>query len=462
MAKKRKKQTSTVHLSPAKYIQTKARQLPVAECLVNADWAETKMANVTIARRHNNGNITYASYLVDLLCMGVKDSDFQFNVSSLAWDDFKKQLNDHMEMSVIDYTLAHNIIFAGYEFAIELGIEPCKSFSQTTQFMLDEDNDNVELIDIECGQNGMPVVIRGDHNTREANETYHFLCNTLGEEKVILSDIDEELEAEDPYYFEEYLYDNPIIERRQDIQKLEVLIQDIENISREDSMALEEACNRLFYNYYGYERIEENREQIMNLFDVDIEAELPDRVLGFKAQEHPDWLAIVNETIDQLQAENTIDIKSISEQYPDIPYLKFICIKEMEFNAESGNGDTAPIVQQLNTYMTEHPDYFLLKLIHEIYLIKGHEQPQIITEEMIREQTLGDLLGHQQAIHSSELLMFVLAYFEYLLREEEILTVDSLITCLDYSYSELQDSFDFIRTANVIFKLHFCRQQYLK
>ena len=227
-------------------------------------------------------------------------------------------------------------------------------------------------------------------------------------------------------------------------------------------MALEEACNRLFYNYYGYERIEENREQIMNLFDVDIEAELPDRVLGFKAQEHPDWLAIVNETIDQLQAENTIDIKSISEQYPDIPYLKFICIKEMEFNAEAGNGDTAAIVQQLNTYMTEHPDYFLLKLIHEIYLIKGHEQPQIITEEMIREQTLGDLFDQQEAIHSSELMMFVLAYFEYLIREEEILTIDSLITCLDYSYSELQDSFYFIRTANVIFKLHLCQQQYLK
>lgn len=462
MAKKRKKQTSTVHLSPSKYIQTKARQLPVMECLVNTDWAETKMANITIARSHSNGNITFASYLVDLLCMGVKDSDFQFNTSPLAFDDFKKQLKDHMDVSVIDYTLAHNIIFAGYEFAIELGIDPCKSFLQTTQFMLEEDNDNVELIDIECGQNGLPVVIRGDHNTREADETYRFLCDTIGEEKVILSDVDEALETEDPFYFEAYLYDNPIVERRKDIQTLERLTQDVENISREDSMALDEASNRLFYNYYGYEQIDENREHIMNLFDVDIAAELPDRVLGFKAQDHPEWLEIVNKTIDQLQAESTIDIKSISEQYPHIPYLKFICIKEMEFNAEAGNGDTAAIVQQLKTYMTEHPDYLLLKLIHEIYLIKDNEQPQILTEEMIREQTLGDLFGHQEAIHSSELMMFVLAYFEYLLREEEILTIDSLITCLDYSYSELRDSFDFIRTANVIFKLHLCQQQYLK
>ncbi|MBI9061971.1 MAG: hypothetical protein JEZ14_08270, partial [Marinilabiliaceae bacterium] len=413
MAKKRKKQPVTGHLSPVKYIQTKARQLPVTECLVNADWLETRMANITIVREHSNGNITLASYLVDLMCLGVKDSDFQFNISHSDYEAFKGHLEEFHPMIPIDYTLAHNIIFAAYEFAIELGIEPCKAFIETTRYMLEEDNDDVELIDIECGEHGLPVIIRGEHNAREADETYHRLCNTIGKDKIIIRDIDEQKDwtDDDSLPLEDYIYDNPVKERRADIQKLKVLTGNLPNISEEESLELSEAANHLFYNYHGYEMVEESREEIFNLFDVDIIGELSDRVLGFSREIHPDWVQLIEETIDQLQEDDEVNLEPIIKDYPLIPFLKYIHIKEMEFNAETDNGDEAVIRKQLKKYLKDHPHYFLLKLVDEVYRIKNNEEALIIPDVLNQEKTLSELFNQEEFIHSSELLSFIVALF---------------------------------------------------
>lgn len=65
--------------SAEKYIQTRARTLAINRCLVNADWEKSKISHVIVIHRHTNGNLTYAGYLVDLLCLGVKDTYYGFN-----------------------------------------------------------------------------------------------------------------------------------------------------------------------------------------------------------------------------------------------------------------------------------------------------------------------------------------------------------------------------------------------
>ncbi|MGZ3951663.1 MAG: hypothetical protein ACXVBZ_09715, partial [Flavisolibacter sp.] len=66
-------------LSPRKYIETKARSLPVYKCWVNPEWKEAGMANVIVARQHVNQNLTVGIYLVDLMCLGIKDTLYYFN-----------------------------------------------------------------------------------------------------------------------------------------------------------------------------------------------------------------------------------------------------------------------------------------------------------------------------------------------------------------------------------------------
>ncbi|HHU57361.1 MAG TPA: hypothetical protein GXZ39_03615 [Bacteroidales bacterium] len=55
--------------------------------------------------------------------------------------------------------MAHNIVFAGLEFADEFGFKPCRDFTSTTQYFLDEDTDAVPLMEIVCGMDGLPTLL---------------------------------------------------------------------------------------------------------------------------------------------------------------------------------------------------------------------------------------------------------------------------------------------------------------
>lgn len=143
-------------LSPRKYVQTKARTLPVSKCMVNKDWEDSQIANVSVMRKHTNGNVTIGLYRVDLLCLGVKDTVFFFNTSE---NDFLEEYSHELAgFKEIDYALAHNIIYAGHDFALEFDIHPHHNF-EVTRFILEEDNNAVPVIDVPLGTDGLPHLI---------------------------------------------------------------------------------------------------------------------------------------------------------------------------------------------------------------------------------------------------------------------------------------------------------------
>ncbi len=106
-------------------------------------------------RRHVNGNVTGADFLVDLRCLGVKDVHWFFNEYESSLME-KFSVGGHLQPT--DYATAHNIVYAGYEFALEFGIQPHKDFA-VARFILEEDTDDIPLMDIETGDNGIPHLI---------------------------------------------------------------------------------------------------------------------------------------------------------------------------------------------------------------------------------------------------------------------------------------------------------------
>jgi hypothetical protein len=141
-------------LSPEKYIRTKARSLPIYECIVNAGWQDSGIASIFIARKHSNGNITYGSYLIDIWCLGLKDTAYRFNIDIDEWEEIKGQPDEQGEgVELIDYNLAHNIIFGGIEFANDYEFKPHKDFS-LTRFILEEDDERIPVEDVEFGVGG--------------------------------------------------------------------------------------------------------------------------------------------------------------------------------------------------------------------------------------------------------------------------------------------------------------------
>lgn len=144
--------------SPEKAIKTRARNLPLGKCYVSPNWEMAREGTVMVSRQHVNGNLTIGIFLVDLFCEGVKDTFYRFNI---PLSEFEELINDSQyedALKEIGYELAHNIIFAGIDFADEFGINPHKNF-EITRFILEEDNEKIPLLEIECGKDGMPVVM---------------------------------------------------------------------------------------------------------------------------------------------------------------------------------------------------------------------------------------------------------------------------------------------------------------
>lgn len=158
MAKKKKGAPVQQALSPEKYIQTKCRNLPVVECLIGENCQEVGMATIVVARRHTNGNYTLGIYLVDTFCLGLKDSVYKFNIKEEEYEEYKELLSVSSGMLVISYNEAHNIIYGAIAYAEELGIQPCKDFS-LTQYLLEEDTDEIPLIEYTFGKDGKPCLI---------------------------------------------------------------------------------------------------------------------------------------------------------------------------------------------------------------------------------------------------------------------------------------------------------------
>jgi hypothetical protein len=179
---KSKKQSHVPLLSPENYIRQKARNLPIYECWLNKDWEEGRAAEIVIARKHANGNITTGLYVIDLGCMGVRNSYYAFNIDEY---DYRKMLvtsgdGSELKMVQVSYTLVHNIIYAANEYAAELGFKPYKDFTSVAQFLLEEDTEDIELIEIECGLKGKPFYIQGDDTEAQAQNVMKQLDEVVG------------------------------------------------------------------------------------------------------------------------------------------------------------------------------------------------------------------------------------------------------------------------------------------
>jgi hypothetical protein len=162
--------------SPEGYIKSgNARKLPIYKCYVTEDYAESGIANVIVSRKHKNGNITAGFYLVDLFCLGVKDSMYFFN---LPEDEFTEgMLEKYDSLEEVSYVFAHNLIYGADIYCEEIGLTSHKTF-KLTQNILEEDTEDIELMEFEFGRDGKPHLMVNPIENR--NKEVKILEKTLG------------------------------------------------------------------------------------------------------------------------------------------------------------------------------------------------------------------------------------------------------------------------------------------
>ena len=169
MANKKNKNKKQVQpqqpMSPTKYFTSgRARQLPIAECWISPDWKDAGLCTVVVARKHTTGNITFGVYLMDIFCLGLKNTYAVFNRTAFDYEDIMEEMYaQHGGKVSINYALAHNIIYGGVAYAEDLDLKPNKDWA-TSQFILEEDTEDIELIEVEFGKDGKPLFISGPHD----------------------------------------------------------------------------------------------------------------------------------------------------------------------------------------------------------------------------------------------------------------------------------------------------------
>ncbi|MDR1585418.1 MAG: DUF1186 family protein [Prevotellaceae bacterium] len=194
MSKKKKNNNQQI-LSPTQYIKTKARNLPITECLINKNWQESGLANILVVRQHKSGNYTIGLYLVDIFCLGVKNAAYKFNIS----EEELEEIREHTLWEPVSYEVVHNIIYGGLAYAEDLGIAPHKDFA-LSRYILEEDTDEIPLIEYEFGKNGKPFLVA--NSKLELNKYRDIL------EKATGGDYNFSLPEDDEDEDDDYDYDN--------------------------------------------------------------------------------------------------------------------------------------------------------------------------------------------------------------------------------------------------------------
>lgn len=177
MAKKNKKkqQTGQQFLSPEQFMKQRARSLEIGTCYISEDMTECGEGHVIVTRRHTGGRISMAMFLLDTYCLGVKDSFFRLRLEE---EELEEMLDSAPNLRECSYNEAHNWVYGAIAWAEEAGIEPDKSFA-VTQYMLEEDNDDIPLIEYEFGRDGKHLLMAPAQNTRTTTPTIHRRSNSM-------------------------------------------------------------------------------------------------------------------------------------------------------------------------------------------------------------------------------------------------------------------------------------------
>jgi len=137
-----------------------ARQYPLHECLINPSWKEKGLATVVISRHQPDGNLLFGVYLVDILCLGLKNTfcNADFSLSRYNTELVRRVYQDEDAVQC-SRDMAHQIIYGAIAFARGLGFKPNSDFD-LSQYVLDEPG-SLEAPEIEFGRDGKPLFIAG-------------------------------------------------------------------------------------------------------------------------------------------------------------------------------------------------------------------------------------------------------------------------------------------------------------
>lgn len=403
MAKKKSK-PQKISFNPISYLRTgNARKLPVYECLLPKDWEEIKKFPVIFSRKHVNGNLTFVTVLVDLLCTGAKDVLFFVNEPESTYREILENYTDSLDLEYLPatYELIHNIIFESVAFAEEFGIAPHEDF-RFAELILEEDSDDFPRMDIPLGENDMAHLYlhfedeRADYFERQILKygkpgTYKIIRVDLNDE---FDDFDDEFDDFDDTCFN---WDKADWEDFYDEADFEDLPEDILLFT--------------LSKMPGYFYPDLREEKLFSPFTKIRSTEEPTSDIFFSNQEIK-YMEKAYEKLDDMEydEESPNVLEYIEKGIKKWPNNRVLWQYKWEYFQRCGNMDKA--LKIALDIKDKFPDYLFAFSCHAQTLIEM-EEVDSIPEAMNEYRKIQDFDPEREIFHQSELQSFYSPWIYY-------------------------------------------------
>jgi hypothetical protein len=161
---------------PSVFLQ-QAREYPLMGCWIMADWKDSGLTPVIVARQQPEDQVIFGSFLVDIYCLGVKDA---FWKSDIPLKQFNRNLSElcYGNPAQCEASLAHEIIYGSIEYARKYGFEPHRDFYRAG-LILDPPEMHPRKHHVKYGKDGKPFFVAGPYDNARA--IVNKLMQTAGE-----------------------------------------------------------------------------------------------------------------------------------------------------------------------------------------------------------------------------------------------------------------------------------------
>jgi hypothetical protein len=179
---------------------------PLFQCFASAEMFDVGIGNVLISRRGKDGLIAASVFLVDIFCLGVKNTVFRL-MSPFKYAETLLSLEMTEDLMEIPPECARKLVEGAVAYAEDLGFSPHPDY-QIARHIFDNIDSNACKTSFEFGSDGIPFYVSGPNESRE--DTKRILkqlerrCGPDGFEYAIMEEGMEDDFDEDDFFDEEY------------------------------------------------------------------------------------------------------------------------------------------------------------------------------------------------------------------------------------------------------------------
>ena len=162
-----KAQQQALTPSSPQAILRRARSYPLYECLISDNWNKKDskgLVEVLVARKQPDGNICFGVYLIDVYCLGLKNTFANADFSRSRYlNEIRNKVIRAGKPVECSLELAQQMIYQSIEYAEQFGFEPEKDFA-LSQYLLTPRGELEEPYDLTFGKDGKPFFISGPND----------------------------------------------------------------------------------------------------------------------------------------------------------------------------------------------------------------------------------------------------------------------------------------------------------